>query len=335
VLLAVTALWVISPLSARPVRVKLATLAPKGTSFHLILQEMGQAWKNAPDGGVRLTLFTDGTMGGEADMVRRMGLGQLQAGLLTTAGLTEIDLAVGALQNIPMAYRTLDEASYVREKMAPQLEQTFVDKGYVVLGWFDTGWVYIFSKKKLEHPSDLRGEKVFVVPGNSGVLDLARSMNTQPVELEPPDVLVSLQTGLVTVAPAPPIYALAGQFFQPAAYMLELNWAPLSGGLIISQKAWEQMTPGQQAVVKSTAAEACRKLTERARQEMVESITAMEKRGLTVQHLEGELLEEWTEYFEAIHPQVRGNVVPAAAFDQIMSLLSEYRADSSRGNPGR
>ena len=93
------------------------------------------------------------------------------------------------------------------------------------------------------------------------------------------------------------------------------------------------MTPGQQAVVKSSASEACEKLTKRARQEMVESVAAMEKRGLTVQRLEGELLKEWTDYFEAIHPRVRGSVVPAPAFDQIMKLLSDYRSDSNRGNP--
>ena len=115
--------------------------------------------------------------------------------------------------------------------------------------------------------------------------------------------------------------------------MLALNWAPMSGGLVISNAAWDRMTPGQQAVVKSSASEACEKLTKRARQEMVESVAAMEKRGLTVQRLEGELLKEWTDYFEAIHPRVRGSVVPAPAFDQIMKLLSDYRSDSNRGNP--
>ena len=36
------------PLAARQARVKLATLAPKGTSFHLILQEMGRPGARHP-----------------------------------------------------------------------------------------------------------------------------------------------------------------------------------------------------------------------------------------------------------------------------------------------
>lgn len=313
------------PSMARQARVKLATLAPKGTSFHLILQEMGQAWRDAPDGGVRLTIFTDGTMGGEGDVVRRMGLGQLQAGLLTTSGLTEIDQSVSGLQNIPVAYRSYEEVEYVRSRLGPKYADTFATKGYVVLGWFDTGWVKIFSKEPLTRPEDMRGGKVFVVPGSPGTLEVARSIGTQPVELEPTDVLVSLQTGLVNIAPAPPIYALAAQFYQPAPHMLDVNWLPLSGAIVMSEKSWSRLTEGQQEVVRTSAAAACRKLTDRARVEMQESIDAMVKRGLTVQPIEGELLQAWTEFGEGLHPQIRGSVVPEAEFDEIMRLLEEYR----------
>lgn len=323
----------IAVLDARQARVKLATLAPKGTSFHLILQEMGQAWQDAPDGGVRLTLFTDGTMGGEGDVVRRMGLGQLQAALLTTSGLTEIDNAVSGLQNIPVAYHSLAEVDYVREQLGPKYADILAAKGFRVLGWFDTGWVKIFSKERLVHPADMRGGKVFIVPGSPGTLEIARSIGTQPVELEPTDVLVSLQTGLVTIAPAPPIYALAAQFYQPAPYMLDVNWLPLSGAIVMSTKSWDNLTEGQREVVSASAADACAKLTARARIEMQESIAAMEKRGLEVQKIEGELLAEWTEFGLGLHPQIRGGVVPVAEFDEIMQLLETYRAMKANGGP--
>ena len=82
--------------AGRPARIRLGTLAPKGSSSYRHLQEMGQKWKQIPTGGASLTIYADGTMGGEADMVRRMRIGQLQAGLLTTVGLAEIDPATPA-----------------------------------------------------------------------------------------------------------------------------------------------------------------------------------------------------------------------------------------------
>jgi TRAP-type C4-dicarboxylate transport system substrate-binding protein len=314
---------------AKPARIKLATLAPKGTSFDLILREMADSWKNAPDGPVHLALYTDGSLGGEGDMVRRMRLGQLHAGLLTASGIIEINPSVAGLQNIPMAFRSLDEAAYVRNRLAPAFEAEILEKGFVVLGWCDTGWWRIFSRKPLREPDDLAGEKLLVGVGSSEMAKIVRALRMQPVELNPTDILVSLQTGLVTVVPSPPIYALNGQFFQPAPHMLELNWAPLVGGLVMSRKAWEDLSPGQQELVRTTAAGACAKITTTARREMTESIAAMQKRGLAVQALQGDLEQRWIAFFEEIQRQARGTMVPEPVYDEIMNLLRDYRASNT------
>ncbi len=72
VLLAAVILAAHHAAAADPLKVRLATLAPKGSSYTKHLQAMGDLWRKAPGGGVALTLYPDGTMGSEADMVRRM-----------------------------------------------------------------------------------------------------------------------------------------------------------------------------------------------------------------------------------------------------------------------
>ncbi len=91
-----------------PVRIKLATLIPRGTPPYEVLLEMREKWRQAPEGGVEVIVYPDGTMGGEADMVRRMRVGQIQAAMLSVTGLSEIDKSVNALQNMPMMFRSLD-----------------------------------------------------------------------------------------------------------------------------------------------------------------------------------------------------------------------------------
>src|SRR2546422_206740 len=110
-----------------PAKVRLGTLVPKGSSYFKHLQAMGEKWRQAPGGGVSLTIYPDGTMGGEADMVRRMRLGQLQAAMLTVVGLSGIDDSVSALQNMPMMFHSLDEVDYVREKLRPVLEKRLLE----------------------------------------------------------------------------------------------------------------------------------------------------------------------------------------------------------------
>jgi TRAP-type C4-dicarboxylate transport system substrate-binding protein len=93
---------------------------------------MKEKWQKAPGGGATLTIF-NGSQGGEADMVRKMKNGLLQAAMLSVVGLAEIDKSVSALQYMPMMFRSLEEVDHVRDKLAPTLEKRLLAKDFVVL----------------------------------------------------------------------------------------------------------------------------------------------------------------------------------------------------------
>src|SRR5262245_37752171 len=86
-----------SEAAEKTIRVNLGTLAPRGSLYHQSLQAMAEAWQQAPNGGVKLVVYPDGTQGSDRDMVRLMRVGSLQAGLLTAVGLSDIEPAVGGL----------------------------------------------------------------------------------------------------------------------------------------------------------------------------------------------------------------------------------------------
>jgi TRAP-type C4-dicarboxylate transport system substrate-binding protein len=312
--------------AAGPVKVRLGTLAPKGSSYYRHLQAMGEKWRQAPGGGVALTIYPDGTMGGEAEMVRRMRLGQLQAGMLTAAGLEEIEPAVTGLQNLPMTFRSLDEIDYIGEKLQPMLEKRLADKGFVVLCWADTGWVRFFSKTPVVRPDDLKKTKLFAWAGNPALVDIYRSVGCNPVALEPVDILPNLQTGLINAVPMPPTIALASQADGPAPNMLDLNWAPLVGATVVSKKTWDTIPAEAQRVVRDAALEAGKSIKADGRRENVESVEAMRKRGLKVHAVTPEVEAEWRKEIEGAYPRIRGGLVPADIFDEVMRLLKEHRA---------
>ena len=73
-------LWAVAGVTApaaaqEPLKIRLGTLAPKGSVYHRVLQEMGEKWRQAQGAGSGFIVYTDGTQGGEADMVRRMRVG--------------------------------------------------------------------------------------------------------------------------------------------------------------------------------------------------------------------------------------------------------------------
>jgi TRAP-type transport system periplasmic protein len=308
-----------------PVRIRLGTIAPKGSSYHRALQEMGEKWRKAQGGTATFTVFTDGTQGGEEDTVRRMRVGQLNAALLSVVGLTEIDRSVAALQLMPLVYRSWEEVDYVRERIAQKLEKRLYDKGYVVLFWADAGWVRYFSREPALHPGDFKRRKIFVWSGDNNQVDILKAMGYQPVPLETADILPGLQTGLITVVPTTPYYALAGQFNGPAPHMLDIKWVPIVGACVLTRKVWESLSPPGREELMRAARQAGASIRQHAREEDTESIEAMKRRGLQVAIPTAEVDAEWRQVVEQAYPGIRGSMVPAETFDEVMALLRDYR----------
>ncbi|MCY2959400.1 MAG: TRAP transporter substrate-binding protein DctP [Planctomycetota bacterium] len=305
---------------------KLATLVPKGSSYHKSLLAMAEAWKGGPDGGAPVTIYPDGTMGGEADMVRRMRAGQLQAALISVTGLREIDPSVTALQNLPLLFENLDEAAAVRTMLLPRIEKTLADKGFVSLFFGDVGWVRFFTKEPVKTPDDMKRVKFFTWSGSTDQADFMKGMGWNPVLLETADILPGLQTGLIDGAPVVPFFALKAQLFGVAKNMLEIDWAPLVGALVVTQKAWNELPPSLREHCRASAARTGAEITENSRKENDEAVEAMKKRGLVVQPMTPELKAGWRAFMEPIWPKLRGLDVPADLYDEVMRIVAELRA---------
>ena len=309
-----------------PAKLRLGTLFPRGTSGHRILLEMGEKWRAAQGAGAAFIVYTDGSQGGEADMVRRMRVGQLNGALLSVVGLSEIDNSAAALQKMPMVFRSWDELDYVLDKLRLTLEQRYLDKGFVVLFWGDSGWVRFFSRQPALHPSDYRKTKIFTWAGDVPQVDIMKTLGYQPVVLEISDILPGLQTGMINVVPTTPFYALVGQIYGHVPHMLEMNWVPLVGAVVITRQTWVSMSPASQKVLRQAADTAAAQLRVASRHENEQSIEAMKKRGLTVMPVSPEIEAEWRRLAEQIYPMIRGKMVPAELFDEVLRLVQEYRA---------
>jgi len=313
--------------TAQPVRVNLGTLAPRGSVYHQSLQSLAETWRT---NGVKLTIYPDGTQGGEADMVRLMRVGSLQAGLLTAVGLSEIEPGVTGLQSVPLLFRDFGEVEYVNEKLRSTMEQRFAEKGFVVLFWVDAGWVRYFSKEPILTPADLKRMKLFCWAGDNDTAHIMKNAGYNPVPLETSDILPGLQTGLINATMAPPIFALAGQLDLRAPHMLNLNIAPLVGACVIKKSTWEKIPETARESLLAAARLAGEAIRASSRKESDEAVTAMKKRGLIVHDLDAAQRENWQTETEKLYPEIRGRLVPADIFDEVLQLVKDYRANAAK-----
>ncbi|OGB71003.1 MAG: C4-dicarboxylate ABC transporter substrate-binding protein [Burkholderiales bacterium RIFOXYC12_FULL_65_23] len=327
---ALLALAALGSLPAAAQSLRIGTLVPKNSLYHRQLLEIGESWRAAQGGNGKYLVYPDGSQGGEAEMARRMRIGQLQGALLSVVGLREIEPSIAALQIMPLLFRNWEEVDYVREKMRPAMEKKFLDKGFIVLTWGDAGWVRFFSKEAALRPDDYKKMKFFAWGSEPDQQGIMKSLGYTPVPLETTDILPAIQTGMINVVPATPYFALATQIYTSAPHMLEINWAPIVGALVVTRKAWDEMSPATQDALRSASEKAGIQLRAKARQEVEEAVDAMKKRGLVVHRPNAEQMKEWTALAEQLYPRIRGTMVPAETFDEVMAHLKTYRAGKGK-----
>ena len=194
---------------------KIATLAPEGSAWMVAFHEWAKNVEEHTGGKIKIKFFAGGTAGAERDAVRKMRLGQLNGAAVTAIGLGLINSEVRVLE-LPMLIDTYGELDYVRNKLDAELRKKFEDKGYVLLAWGDVGPVHIFSNTPIKGKADLAQLKLWAWVDDALVRALFTQLGVNGVPLGVPDVLPSLQTGLINACYGSPLSTLALQWVVPA-----------------------------------------------------------------------------------------------------------------------
>ena len=217
---------------AKTLEIKIATLAPGGSSWMQTFHSIDAEVREKTDKQVGFKFYPGGVLGDEKDMLRKMYIGQIHGAALTSAGLSAIFNEMDVFQ-IPFLFESYHEVDYVTEEMGAFFQKGFDENGYILLGWSEGGFVRLMSTTPVATLDDLRKVKVWTwedSPMTKAIFDQA---NVSAIPLSVPDVLVGLQTGLVDVVYAPPIGAISLQWFTKIKYMTDVNLIYLIGGLVI------------------------------------------------------------------------------------------------------
>jgi len=314
-------------LAAQPhdqIKVKMATLVPHGSSWYLILKETAGKWKKVSNGKVVVNIYAGRVAGDDSDVVRKMKLGTLHAGVLTAMGVAEIDRSVYAL-GVPMMYASYEELYAVLEKMRPTLEANLAKQGFVVLNWADGGWVHCFSQKPVATPDDLKKLKLCAWADDTDSIDIMKSLGFNLVPQPAMEIANALQTGLVNAVLISPQLAIITQCFRHTKYVTNLNWELLLGATVIDKRVWDSIPADLHAPLMQVMQEAGKKLRDEIRKGGQADAKAMKDRGLNVVPVDAGANDAWIKLAESAYPRIRGRIVPAEAFDEALKYRDEYR----------
>jgi TRAP-type transport system periplasmic protein len=233
---------------------RIGTLAPTGSPWAKDLTEWAHEIEQATGGD--LTIDVRCSYGDDLRMVGDMRSGALDGvAMMSAAGLGQIDRRAAAL-DLPGLFPSRDRAIAVRDQVRDELADGFSKQGFVLIGLYDVGTVYLMTVgATVNEPADLRGLGLPFLAGDPNMPTLFELIgDIFLTQVTMPEILPGLNNGSIDALFAP---ALLAEQLQWASKIDTLMTHPVAysiGGLVITSRAMFALPDVQRRLVMESGA---------------------------------------------------------------------------------
>ncbi len=294
-----------------------------------IMKEYDAVVQKESGGRVKFRMYPSGIQGDEKTVIRKIGVGQLHAAGFTGVGLGEIAPKVRIL-DMPFLIRTSEEADNLYNTFDLEFQKAFEAGGYVLLGWAEVGFVYVFSNNVITKPDDIRKLKMWVWDGDPVAETAFKALDLRPIPLSFDNVRTSLQTGLVNAFYTTPYAAIALQWYTQAKFMVEFPLTCSAGAVLISKKYFDGMPKDLQEILVRNGRIYMKKLTDAGRIDNKNSLIELKKRGITFTEAKEKEVQEYVEAGIRARRMLVGKMYDEDFMKSIEKAVIEFRNNSKK-----
>jgi TRAP-type C4-dicarboxylate transport system substrate-binding protein len=311
--------------AAENIEVRLATLAPEGSSWMKVLGKGAAEIETKTEKRVRVKYYAGGVQGDERDAVRKMNLGQLDGVAVTSVGLSMIDESIRVLE-LPRMFDSIEELDYVADKMWPYFMKKFEDKGYKLGDRGDVGWIYFMSKNPLNSVSDLKKMKVWMWGDDGMVRAMYKQLGVSGVPLGVPEVEPALTTGRIDACYGSPLAAVALQWNTKVKHMTSMPMSFAIGATVVKSDVYKKVSAEDQKLIGKITGGMSKTLRKQIRTDNDSARKQMERKGVKVNATSAELVADFDKAAKNVWAELTGKVFSKAEFDMVVKHRDEFRA---------
>ena len=315
---------------ANAATIKIATLAPDGTSWMKEMRASAQTIKTKTEGRVELKFYPGGVMGDDATVLRKIKIGQLQGGAFT-GGEASVITKDAEVYTVPFLFRNQEEVDKVRAKVDPLIKESFRKNGFELLGISGGGFAYLMSTRELKTRDDLKSAKVWVPQGDEIAAATFKAAGVTPIPLPLSDVYTSLQTGLIDTAANTTAGAIAFQWHTKIKHVADLPVIYVVGELAVDKKAFDALTPADQKVLGDEIGGAFDRIDKLARSDNASARTALQQQGITFTAPSEAERKNW----EAVGADANKQLAAGGAFSPEVQKALDASLAEARGGSGK
>jgi len=316
-------------LSAQQYTIKFATLAPEGSTWITVMKEYDQVVRKESGGRLGFKIYAGGVAGDERDVLRKIRLGQFQSAGITGVGIGEIAKSARIL-DAPFLFKNHAEVDYVLERYDAELRKDFEAGGYVLLGWAEVGFVYVFTNTPVAKVDDIRKVKMWQWEGDPVAEATFKAFGINPIQLSITDVLTSLQTGLINAMYISPYAGVSLQWYTATKYMLDYPLTNSSGAVVLSKRDFDRMPPDLQEILLRNGKQLMRKLTELSRQENIKSLDVLKKNKIIFTKPEAKEVPQYEEIGRNARRLMVGKLFSEDLLKRVEQSIADFRAKGGK-----
>ena len=303
---------------------KIATIAPEGsiwtTRFRDFAAEVGEKSK----GEIAFKIYPGGIMGDDRAVYRKMRIGQLHGGGFTMTGIGRI---VGdfRVMGLPFLFRSYEEVDHVKKGLWPSFSKAFAEKGLELIAMTEVGFVYSMSTSPVATLDELKERKIWAPEGDPISVAYLKTLGITPLPLTVPDVLTSLQTGMVETVFNSLYGSIVLQWFTKTKYITDIPFGYAYGGLLLDRKKFVKLPDNYQAMVKETASKHFSQLIADTRKSNNDSRKVLEDNGVSLVTPDPEGLQTMRDMSIKTAKQMQGTAFSQEIYNETTKLLEDYR----------
>ena len=314
--------------------IKTALITPEGSAWTNLLVLMSKEVSEKTKGEVTFKIYAGGVSGDELDVIRKMKANRIHAAGFSGVGLGVI-LPEFRILEAPMLYQNYGEVDLIKEKYREKFSSDLEKQGYVLLGFAEAGFVYLFSKTDISSPSWTTTAKMWTWTGDPVSENFFQSNGIKTYPLHLADVNTGLETGMIDSFYSPPLAAVAFQWHAKIRYMLDCPMVNSSGALILKKEVYDKISPGNQTILKETARKYCDQLIQTTRKDNLDAIIIMAEGGVKIVKPTQEQVQGFRNNAQASYGRNIPSLYSLELLTDIQDTLEKNRAPGSRAKAAK
>ena len=311
---------------------KIATVSPDGAVWMVKMRAGAAEVERRTEGRVRFKFYPGGIMGSDQSVLRKIRVGQLQGGAVTTGSLIDIypDFQI---YGVPLIFDSLDEVDYVRKRMDDHLVKELEQRGLISFGFAEGGFAYMMCNKPLRSIEDLKQQRVWLPSGDDVSRTVFEIAGVSSIQLPISDVMTGLQTGLIDTVGISPIAAIALQWYTRVKYVTDTPLSYIAATLVLDRKAFTMLATADQLIVREVMGRVFREIDAQNRQDDADAKEALRKQGIVFVTPSPQGLEQWKKLaIKAREKLITRGVYSAEVVGVLRDHLKTYRKLQAAGS---